>query len=149
MLWACATQLFVLAVRMLLGQPAQAHPISDVCFLEQRHTGTAIPATSFQLLKCDSISCKALLHLLAVPSCPRHDSPTPVHTTSDALDMDSLPGSVGGTELARAPHKALVHGAFVRAASMHRMSGAHATPNAHLSSACTARVHLATVFASS
>ena len=40
----------------------------------------------------------------------------------DALDIDSLPGSVEATDASRrdSPHKSLVHGAFLRAASVHK-----------------------------
>ena len=47
--------------------------------------------------------------------------------TSDAMDMDSLPGSVAGAELPKPPHKALVHGAFARAASVHKTGPSNAT----------------------
>lgn len=50
--------------------------------------------------------------------------------------MASLPGSVGGTDLARAPHKALVHGVYARAASMHKNSGFLRHPNLNVTSSC-------------
>ena len=42
---------------------------------------------------------------------------------ADAQDMDSLPGSVAGAQLPGPPQKALVHGAFARAASVHKIGG--------------------------
>ncbi len=41
---------------------------------------------------------------------------------ADALDIDSLPGSVEAIDPSRteSPHKSLVHGAFLRAASVHK-----------------------------
>ncbi len=42
--------------------------------------------------------------------------------TADTLDIDSLPGSVEATDASRrdSPQKSLVHGAFLRAASVHK-----------------------------
>ncbi len=41
---------------------------------------------------------------------------------ADTLDIDSLPGSVEATDASRrdSPQKSLVHGAFLRAASVHK-----------------------------